>query len=403
MSAFGRKLARPAALSSSGIAAAGAIGVEADIGRHGDAGLAAAGHLQQAFRGGPIDLAVADARGGRRGAAAHAGGPHDAHCGRHRPSPRARRAGVSAPAIMQLDRIADPDGQRRRWRLAFPDDVEMVVEGGDLVDLGLGQAHVFGERAQMRRRQAAMCVLDQMQELDQQVAAARACARAAPAPRRSAPSSSGRPFGPRSRFRRSCNVHDLSRRPLDRLGARHVVPISSEAVSLQCHLRPRWSHNQPAARRPARRQSSGAKRAEPPSRSGRPGGCRARRLLEAVAGLADHVGNVDRRQRVAAVDLQLSPAAILPSACRVFSAGHGHFRPTRSSFWSPPCPRVAPGSGGVNWGQPARLRHLKQAERHRFVSHRARHEGSPRMRCRKLVELGQPTSIAARHSSSRSW
>ncbi len=48
----------------------------------------------------------------------------------------------------------------------------MVVERGDFVDLGLGQAHVLGQGAQVPGGEMAVAVLDQVQELDQQVAAA---------------------------------------------------------------------------------------------------------------------------------------------------------------------------------------------------------------------------------------
>ena len=103
-----------------------------------------------------VDLAVADARRRRAGAAAHAGRPHDANWLSGRPLRQVHRTASSAPASMQLIEFADPDRQRRRSRLAFPDDVEMVVEGGDLVDLGLGQPHVVGQRAQMGGRQATV-------------------------------------------------------------------------------------------------------------------------------------------------------------------------------------------------------------------------------------------------------
>jgi hypothetical protein len=56
----------------------------------------------------------------------------------------------------------------------------MGVEGGDLPDLGLGQTHLLGQRAQMRGRQMALGILDQVQMLDQQVAAARAVAQQRP-------------------------------------------------------------------------------------------------------------------------------------------------------------------------------------------------------------------------------
>jgi len=48
----------------------------------------------------------------------------------------------------------------------------MGVEAGDLVDLCLAEAHFLGQRAQMCGGEAAICVLNEMQMLDQQVAAA---------------------------------------------------------------------------------------------------------------------------------------------------------------------------------------------------------------------------------------
>ena len=57
---------------------------------------------------------------------------------------------------------------------AFLHHVEMRVEGRDLVDLGLRELHLGGERREMRGGDVAVLVLDQMQMLDQQVAPARA-------------------------------------------------------------------------------------------------------------------------------------------------------------------------------------------------------------------------------------
>ena len=49
----------------------------------------------------------------------------------------------------------------------------MGVEGRDLVDLGLGKAHLVGKCRQMRGRQMAVAVLDQVEMLDQEIAPAR--------------------------------------------------------------------------------------------------------------------------------------------------------------------------------------------------------------------------------------
>ena len=56
----------------------------------------------------------------------------------------------------------------------------MGVERRDLVDLGLRELHLRGERGEMRRRQMAVAVLQQMQVLDQQIAPARPVAEQRP-------------------------------------------------------------------------------------------------------------------------------------------------------------------------------------------------------------------------------
>ena len=67
-------------------------------------------------------------------------------------------------------RVADADGQRRDVRLAFLHDVEMRVEGRGLEHFGKGQLHLVGERREMGGRDLMICVLDQVQMLDQQIA-----------------------------------------------------------------------------------------------------------------------------------------------------------------------------------------------------------------------------------------
>ena len=68
--------------------------------------------------------------------------------------------------------VADPDGQRRGRVLALLHDVEVVIEGRDLVDLGLGETQFVRQDGDMLGRDVAPAVLDQVQELDQVVAAA---------------------------------------------------------------------------------------------------------------------------------------------------------------------------------------------------------------------------------------
>ena len=70
-------------------------------------------------------------------------------------------------------RIADADGQRRDVRLAFLHDVEMRVEGRGLEHFRKRQLHLVGQRRQMRGRDLVILVLDQVQMLDQEIAAPR--------------------------------------------------------------------------------------------------------------------------------------------------------------------------------------------------------------------------------------
>ena len=71
------------------------------------------------------------------------------------------------------DRIADAHGDRRRRGVAFLHHVEVVIEGRHLVDLGHRHLHLGRERDEMGGRQVAVAVLNLVQVLDQQVAAAR--------------------------------------------------------------------------------------------------------------------------------------------------------------------------------------------------------------------------------------
>ena len=110
--------------------------------------------------------------GGRRGiAAADAGRAHHANAG----------AGAVLQFVQQLfrthhgagQRIADPNGQRRDIRCAFLHHVEMRVEGRGLEHLRKRQLHFVGKRCEMRGRDLVIFVLDQVQMLDQEIAAPR--------------------------------------------------------------------------------------------------------------------------------------------------------------------------------------------------------------------------------------
>ena len=119
-----------------------------------------------------VDVVVADLehRGGV--AAAHAGRADDADMLRV-VSGLQRGHQLLRARELAGERITDPDRQRRRRRLALAHHVEMGVEGGDLVDLGLAETQLLGQRRKMRRREMPVRVLDQVKELDQMIAPAR--------------------------------------------------------------------------------------------------------------------------------------------------------------------------------------------------------------------------------------
>ena len=56
----------------------------------------------------------------------------------------------------------------------------MGVEGGDLIDFGLRQPHLFGQRPEMGGAQVPVGVLNEMQMLDQQISPKRSVAQQCP-------------------------------------------------------------------------------------------------------------------------------------------------------------------------------------------------------------------------------
>ena len=71
------------------------------------------------------------------------------------------------------ERIADPDGDRRRARVVVAEHVEMGVERRDLVDLGQRELHLFRQRRHVVGRETALRILDQVEVLDQEIPPAR--------------------------------------------------------------------------------------------------------------------------------------------------------------------------------------------------------------------------------------
>ena len=98
-------------------------------------------------------------------------------------------------------RIAHAHRNRRRRQFAFLHDIEMRVEGRNLIDLGERHLHFGGERREMSGRKIAVLILNQMQMLDQQIAPARPIGSSARTST-SACGSTCRPFGVRGGRRR---------------------------------------------------------------------------------------------------------------------------------------------------------------------------------------------------------
>ena len=152
------------------IAARGDIGVVIDVVRQMRMGIARLCRRKHARHCGIVDKVMADLGHRRCVAAADAGRAHDADAG----------AGLVLQLVQQLLRphhgagegIADADGQRRNVRLALLHHVEMRVEGRGLEDFGKRQLHFVGKRCKVGGGNLTISVLDQVQMLDQEVAAA---------------------------------------------------------------------------------------------------------------------------------------------------------------------------------------------------------------------------------------
>jgi hypothetical protein len=117
--------------------------------------------------------------------------PHH-HAGRDFAAPHARRGNhpyVLAKIHLEErlragelagDRVAYANRQLRRRFFPFLHHLEMMVEGRHFVDLGEGERHLLRERRERRGRQVAVVVVQAVQVLDQQVAAAGRIAEQAP-------------------------------------------------------------------------------------------------------------------------------------------------------------------------------------------------------------------------------
>ena len=155
------------ALFQQGVAPVRAVGVVTDR-AGGDLRLRAPRRhgLTHAFSRGPGQGVPANHRHRGVGAAPDAGDPLHPHA-------RAEGAGQCRRQLLRpgqgaADGVADADGAgRRRFPLAH--HVEVVIEGGGLVDLGGTQLHLRRQGAQVGGGENAEMVLDAVQVLDQEI------------------------------------------------------------------------------------------------------------------------------------------------------------------------------------------------------------------------------------------
>ena len=135
-------------------------------------GIPRCGRREHRLRGGVVHVAVADLRDRSRVAAPHAGSPDHPH-----PARAFRLEGgheLDGPRELTGEAVAYPDGERRRRVGAVRDDVEVGVERRDLVHLRLGEAVLGRKGREMPGVERPEAVLDEMEVLDEVVAAVRA-------------------------------------------------------------------------------------------------------------------------------------------------------------------------------------------------------------------------------------
>ena len=115
-------------------------------------------------------LDMAHGSNGRAVASADAGRAHHPHVDAELPRQLGEQLVRTRHGAGQA--VAHPHRDRRRRR-AVLHHVEMGVERRDLVDLGLGELHLRGECGEMRRREMAVAILQEMQVFDEKIAPAR--------------------------------------------------------------------------------------------------------------------------------------------------------------------------------------------------------------------------------------
>ena len=148
------------------VAAGFHVRVEVLEGRHFGMHVAAKRQVLQLGGVRMVNMMMADLGGRRRIARADAGRPDDANSrevSRLHFGQQLLGAGEHATQT-----VADADGHLRRALLVVAYDVEVRVEGGDLVHFGHRDPQFFRKRMQVPGREAALAVLDQVQVLDQE-------------------------------------------------------------------------------------------------------------------------------------------------------------------------------------------------------------------------------------------
>ena len=257
----------------------------------------------------------------------------------------------SAPDIAQVRRIADANGERGDVRLAFLYDVEMRVEGRGLEYLGERQSHLVGKRGEVAGGDLMVSVLDQMQVLDQEIAAARPVAEQngdlraglwidlAPLRGRfgSPASFAGMIEGANFLYVFTQWERSVGSMPLDCSSCRADAKGNDRPPFFNCCRAARACFRHPQIRsecvRRYRPRGWGLTKVSPSSRSGIR--WRVRRVRRSRPCRRSPGSGSEYRSPPADRCTELpaqSPAASPFRAFRVFSAGSGHFRPVKSSW-----------------------------------------------------------------------
>ena len=135
------------------------------------AGLLRRDGRRDGFAGGRRHRELPDDGRGRLLAAADARRRENAHAGTEQT--RQSRQQVLRARHLARQAVADAHRDRRRYDVAFLDDIEVVIERRDLEHFRLRQLHLVGERREVGRAQVAEAILQLVQVFDQEVASAR--------------------------------------------------------------------------------------------------------------------------------------------------------------------------------------------------------------------------------------